>query len=268
MGGALIYTQDARIAPPDVDRWSVQCAVTSPPYFGRRRYGNDPGEIGQGDLHVYIRDIVSVFRVVASVLAPSGVGWLNIGDTAAGSGGAGGDYNAGGSKDGQPKYRQGRCTIETVDRDLFGDPVLWEIPDGQWCDVPGLVAMALRRDGWLVRGDITWNKEQRRPEDLNHVQRPGESSERIFMLTRSMDYRFDPAGLVEQGDVWSFKPGGDGPAHLAPFPDELARRCLLPCVVPGDLVFDPFAGSGTTLRVAESLGCRGVGCDLYAGSLL
>lgn len=262
------YQCDAREVPSGIGSGSVQCTVTSPPYFGRRAYGDDPSEIGRGDLHVYVKDIVQVFRGVARVLAHDGVAWLNIGDTASGSGGAGGDYNDGGSKDGKPKYRQGRCTVETADLDLFGGPILWVIPDGQWCDVPGLVAHALRRDGWLVRADIAWNKMQRRPEDLSHVRRPGESSERIFMLTRSMGYRFFPERLEETGDVWSFKPGGDGPSHLAPFPDELARRCILPCTEPGDLVFDPFSGSHTTCRVAEELGRRGVGCDLYAETIM
>ncbi|HRE00419.1 MAG TPA: site-specific DNA-methyltransferase, partial [Ilumatobacteraceae bacterium] len=59
--------------------------------------------------------------------------------------------------------------------------------------------------------------------------------------------------------------GGDGDPHLAPFPDELARRCILPTTLPGDVVFDPFSGSGTIVRVAESLGRIGIGTDIYAG---
>jgi hypothetical protein len=77
--------------------------------------------------------------------------------------------------------------------------------------------------------------------------------------------RFYPTALTETGSVWHFKPGGSGPAHLAPFPDELARRCILPSTLPGDIVLDPFHGSGTTARVAEAHGRRGIGVDLYAG---
>ena len=72
-----------------------------------------------------------------------------------------------------------------------------------------------------------------------------------------------PSALTETGSVWHFPPGGSGDPHLAPFPDELARRCILPTTLPGDVVFDPFAGSGTVPRVAHQLGRRGIGLELY-----
>jgi hypothetical protein len=77
--------------------------------------------------------------------------------------------------------------------------------------------------------------------------------------------RFFPSGLEETGSVWHFRPGGNGDSHLAPFPDELARRCILPTTLPGDVVLDPFSGSGTVPRVAAELGRRGIGIELYAG---
>jgi hypothetical protein len=81
---------------------------------------------------------------------------------------------------------------------------------------------------------------------------------------------FDPAGLVEAGDVWHFPPvrGQAGRGHAAPFPDELARRCILPSTRRGDLVVDPFHGSGTTGRVAGLLGRRYAGCDLYVAPVV
>jgi hypothetical protein len=77
---------------------------------------------------------------------------------------------------------------------------------------------------------------------------------------------FDAAGLVEAGDVWHFPPVRvqAGRGHAAPFPDELARRCILPSTRRGDLVVDPFHGSGTTGRVARQLGRRYAGADLCA----
>jgi len=85
------------------------------------------------------------------------------------------------------------------------------------------------------------------------------------MLTRSMGYRFHHDRLVQPGDVCHFPPGSSGPAHEAPFPDELVRRCLTPSTDPGDLVLDPFCGSSTTIRVSRACGRRAVGLDLYAG---
>jgi len=259
----VIVAADARTIP--IATGTVQAVITSPPYWGRRSYGDDTRELGTEDLHTYIATLAGVFDEVARVLRPDGVAWLNIGDTAAGSGGAGGDYNDGGGKASKRKYRQGRPTIATGDVDLLGDPVTVEMARQSWCDVPGQVGLELRRRGWLVRSTIVWDKGRRRPEPLGHVRRPGEASERILMLTRSMGYRFHHERLVEPGDVWHFPPGSSGPAHEAPFPDELVRRCLTPSTDPGDLVLDPFCGSSTTIRVSRACGRRAVGLDLYAG---
>ena len=83
------------------------------------------------------------------------------------------------------------------------------------------------------------------------------------MLVKQRQYRFFPERLEERGDVWHFPPSQSRRAHLAPFPEELPRRCILVSTEEGDLVYDPFVGSGTTVRVAEKLGRVGVGLDLY-----
>lgn len=239
---------------------SFAACVTSPPYWGLRRYGESEDEIGTGSLSDYIDDITLVGHGVARLLDDRGVWWLNIGDTSSGSGGAGGDYNPGGRMEGRPKYRQGQT----------------EISPGQQALVPWRVAIALQERGWLVRQVITWAKMTKdggrnrvRPEDPRHVRRPLFSSEVIFMLTKSMDHRFCPREKeeVEWGNVWHFPPAKNT-GHLAPFPDELVRRCLL-LTFPDDemietnWVLDPFSGSGTTMRVASGLGLSAMGVDLY-----
>lgn len=252
----------------ELDPGSVQAIVTSPPYWGRRRYGDDPAELGREDLIEYVRRLTLIFRRLRPALSIDGLLWVNIGDTAAGSGGAGGDHSTG-SKRHMPKYRQGspRALFPVRDEGLFPE---WrvmeaELRGGNWCLVPWLLAWHLQGDGWLLRKTIVWDKGRRRPEDLAHVRRPGEAHEYVLMLARSRSYKWRPGGLVEPGDVWHFAPGSTvGAAHFAPFPDELAERCILPSTDPGELVFDPFAGSGTVPRVAERLGRRGLGVDLYA----
>lgn len=249
MHSSMSLRADARCVP--MRTGAVQCVVTSPPYFGLRCYGDDEREIGRADLAEYIEGIRQAAGEVWRILDERGLFWLNLGDTASGSGGAGGDYNEGGSKAGKPKYRQGDTGA---------------IPPMSWCSVPHRVVHALVDDGWLLRADICWDKGVIRAEDVNHVRRPRLEKEPIFMLAKSRNHRYYPEGEVEPGNVWRFPPArGKKKNSLAPFPDELARRCILVSTHPDDVVADVFNGSGTTTRVAAELGRRGIGTDLYEG---
>lgn len=260
----LIRADARRIPLPDN---SVQTVVTSPPYLRQRVYGDSPLEGGREEtLEEYVLWLAGVFDEYRRVLHPSGHAWLNIGDKANGSGGAGGDWSRS-RPDSDLAARQQR------DRGpgKFLDPAYQE---ASYLDVPGAVVAELIRRGWRLRMPVVWDKGRQAPESLHHVKRPRFQHEMIYLLSPSPrparkkerpPARFYPSLLEETGSVWRFPPGGSGPAHLAPFPDELARRCILPTTLPGDLVLDGFHGSGTTVRVAEELGRRGVGLDLYAG---
>jgi site-specific DNA-methyltransferase (cytosine-N4-specific) len=232
---------------------SVQCVVTSPPYLGQRVYGEDSREMGAEDtLADYISGLLLVAEEIRRILRPDGLLWLNLGDKANRSGGAGGDYGQGGDKSGRPKYGK------------FYDRLY---APGQFLDVPGKTLTALQLKGWRLRQYVIWNKDQESREDLKHVRRPRTSHEVILMLAptkeRSKAY---PERLPETGSVWTFPTArSERKGHQAPFPDELARRCVLASTDPGDLVLDPFVGSGTTTRVAQSLRRRAIGVDLYTG---
>lgn len=225
---------------------TVQAIVTSPPYFGLRRYGYSPLEIGAGTLDQYVDDMRKVGERLWHVLKDDGLFWLNIGDTAVGSGGAGGDYNRGGSKEGRPRWRQGETGLNGP----------------QWSLVPSKVAIGLQEDGWLVRSWIVWDKRGLRPEDEKHVRRPLVAHEVILMLAKQRSYKYFPGENPDKGDVWRFRPASRS-SFLAPFPEDLPERCIRMSTEPGDLVLDPFVGSGTTLRVAKRLGRDSVGLDLY-----
>lgn len=224
---------------------SASCIVTSPPYWGRRCYTGAIDEVGLGDFDRYLEDLLEVFEAAARVLHPEGLLWLNIGDTAAGSGGSGGDYRPGGRYADRPRYRQGRPPVRK----------------GQWASVPHRIVHALQDTGWLLRSEVVWDKGIRRPESLEHVRRPGESHEMVFMCARSAGYRFEAGKLREPGSVWRIAPDRSGSGHQAPMPLELAERCILPSGAPG-FVLDPFAGSGTTLLAARRLGRSAVGIDI------
>lgn len=244
----MILRADARSIP--LKSASIHTIVTSPPYFGLRSYGDDTREMGRADVTDYLNDLRLCAVEWHRLLDDGGVLWLNVGDTAAGSGGAGGDYNRNGNKDGKPKWKQGK-----TDR----------LPM-QWLNMPHRVVEVFVECGWLYRSCITWDKGRLRPEDLRHARRPGVSSEFIVMLAKTRNHRFNADALVERGNVWHFPPAR-GRNHLAPFPMELPARCIPLTTTVGQTVLDPFAGSGTTIEVAEGLGRYGVGCDLYDWSL-
>lgn len=255
---------DARNIPWLPDN-TIDCVVTSTAYFAKRRYGNDPGEMGQGTLDEFIKECVELGTEMYRVMKPDALFWWNIGDTWSGSGGAGGDHNKGSSKgpgtgmDGIVKYK--------------GSGTRTGIARMQACLVPWRLAVALQEAGlFLVRSPIIWDKGQIKPEDPNHVRRPRFQYETILMLAKSTNHRYfheREAGFLpqaESGDVWHF-PIYRGP-RIGPavFPAELPRRCILLSTEPGDIVLDPCMGSGQTGKVAKVLGRDWVGVDLYAGT--
>lgn len=256
-----IIQGDARRIPlPD---GCVDVVVTSPPYLKQRVYGrDDTAELGREETAAeYVRNLADVFDELRRVMKPgTSSAWLNLGDKANNSGGAGGDW----AKANRPAAEAGGGPGR------FRDAAF---PESSYLDVPALVVQELMRRGWRLRLPIVWDKGRESPESLRHVRRPRWSHEMIYLLTpwertRRADARrpkWYPSGLIETGSVWHFPPGGSGDAHLAPFPDELARRCILPTTLPGDVVLDPFSGSHTTARVADRLGRHGIGIELYHG---
>lgn len=233
-----------------------QAVVTSPPYWGLRRMGDSDHEIGIEPMERYVQNMAELAAQVYHVTDEGATWWLNLGDTFAGSGGAGGDYTKGGRKN-QPLWKQG-------DTHLNGP---------QQCLIPWRVAIAIQEwTDWHVRKVITWDQAKRRPESLTHVRRPLVQSEQLFMLTKGNQNRWywdaDMDGAeVCKGDVWTIsiprKKRTPGQKHIPPFPEELVRRCLQLSTQPGDRVLDPFAGTGTTLRVADDMGREGYGMDIY-----
>ena len=164
--------------------------------------------------------------------------------------------------------------------------------------IPWRVAFALRADGWYLRSDIIWNKTNPMPESV--TDRPTKSHEYLFLLTKSPRYFYDaeaieePASWERWGDqtekkahtgkaahlggktigelpirdkknkrsVWTITTQPYSEAHFATFPEKLVEPCILAGSREGDVVLDPFVGSGTTLRVAKNGNRIGVGMDI------
>jgi|TARA_Y100000034_G_scaffold135944_1_gene209921 DNA modification methylase len=265
----------------------VNCIVTSPPYYSLRDYQHKK-QIGlEATPELYVNNLVKIFKEIKRVLKKNGTVWLNLGDTYADS-----DFDPG--------------KIKLKPKDLMG--------------VPWKVAFALQKDGWYLRSDIIWQKNNSMPEPVK--DRPTRSHEYIFLLSKSAKYYYDADAIKEPSltyenrdyaivrnrtknynsklnkirnikgnidkngvtrttaglnlksnaektsafknkrDVWNINTKPYKEAHFAVFPEEIPMNCIKAGSKPGDIIFDPFVGSGTTLLVAQKLGRKSIGIDI------
>lgn len=170
---------------------SVNCCVTSPPYFGLRDYGHD-GQIGMEETpDAYVAKIVEVFTEVKRVLKKDGTLWLNLGDSYAGSGqGRNGDGLIGKLSD---KQQSNSGTAIGLLRHKLGK--IESIKPKDLIGIPWMVAFALRSAGWYLRQDIIWAKKNCMPESV--TDRCTKSHEYIFMLSKSAKYYYDQEAIKE-----------------------------------------------------------------------
>lgn len=239
---------------------SVQICVTSPPYWQLRDYG-EVGQLGsEATPEQFVDSLVKVFQEVRRVLRPDGTLWLNLGDTYCGGGGycPSAPSNQAGSK--QSTNRGVKAKSRPIPpgfkaRDLVG--------------LPWMAAMALRADGWYLRGDIIWDKPNGMPEKV--ANRPTRCHEYLFLLSKEKSYYYSAEAVQEEAigggkrnrrSIWRIPQKAYPRAHFAVFPEELVTLCLMAGSKPGDMVLDPFSGSGTTGAVAVGLQREFIGIDL------
>ena len=240
-----ILVGDCKDVLREIETRSVQCCVTSPPYWGLRDYDNDAQIGAEPSPTEYVANLVEVFHEVRRTMADDGALWLNLGDGYARNGGTG--------KSG-PNARVGN-TKKLIQRRNGKVPDVWGLKDRDLMGMPWRVAFALQEDGWILRSKITWIKKAPMPESVRN--RPSNATEAIFLFSKTPDYYYNPAALVDTDDnganYWMLGPDSGGAPHPAVFPRELARRCVLLGSREGDVVLDPFSGSGTTGVVAAEL---------------
>ena len=286
--GVVFYHGDCAQTLKYLPEQSVNCCVTSPPYFGLRDYGVD-GQIGlEQTPDEYVAKLVEVFREVRRVLRDDGTLWLNLGDSYCGSGGAGNQFKPGGIA------AQGVQAPSTWKE--FNTKVVTQRIDGlkpkDLIGIPWRVAFALQADGWYLRQDIIWHKPNPMPESVK--DRCTKAHEYIFLLSKSGRYYFDSEAMKEPAtyagqmrggstnryeqnsagmdckiydtrnkrSVWSVQVRPYKGAHFATFPPSLIEPCILAGAPKGGSVLDPFLGSGTTAEVAKNFGRTFVGCEL------
>lgn len=274
-------------------RWAAegvraQMCVTSPPYFGLRNYGHE-GQLGlEQTPDQYVAAMVEVFRCVWDVLADGGTLWLNIGDSYARTGGTDRKVSA------SAKVGSTRNTMEQIGDRTQRAPT--GLKDKDLIGIPWRLAFALQADGWYLRQDIIWHKPNPMPESVR--DRCTKAHEYVFLLSKSERYFFDGEAMredavkgaagstfntgktaahqmgrssaaerVEDGkrnrrSVWTVATRPYKGAHFATFPPALIEPCILAGSRPGDIVLDPFMGSGTTAAVALQHGRQYLGCEL------
>ena len=180
-----IYCGDALETLQKFPKESVNCIVTSPPYYGLRNYGVD-GQIGLEDTpEKYIQRLTDVFMECRRVLKNDGTMWVVIGDSYAGSGRGIGDINKKGEK--QPKASYTGEFLKPYKLNGYKNKDLMGIP---WA-----LAFALRADGWYLRQDIIWHKPNPMPESV--LDRCTKAHEYVFLFSKSPKYYFDHTAMLE-----------------------------------------------------------------------
>lgn len=309
--GIVLLHGDCRDILPQLKPESIQCCVTSPPYWGLRDYGKDD-QIGlECSPEKYVSELDEIFSHVNKLLKTDGTLWLNLGDSYAhpNTGGNG----ATGGRD--------KSTLQSKMPPVNTTPVKKNMPKNlkpkDLIGIPWRVAFALQAAGWYLRSDIIWHKPNPMPESV--TDRPTKTHEYLFLMSKSAKYYYDheaikepqqeyernrrlkeqAKGLDRKYDIASEGKTGQQPqsesgavkslkrrhelavegtrnkrsvwtvatkpypgAHFAVFPPELIEPCILAGTKEGDIVIDPFNGSGTVGHVCKKHKRRYIGIEL------
>lgn len=282
-----VYFGDCRISMRQIQKDGIkaQTCITSPPYYGLRDYGVN-GQIGNEQTpKEFIDNLVEVFACVWDVLEDDGTLWVNLGDSyynyrpGKGQRVVANSIASQKASEFEHSAKRGNKLEGYKEKDLMGMP--WRL------------AFALQDFGWTLRQDIIWHKPNPMPESVK--DRCTKSHEYIFLLSKKPHYFFDSDAINEPAiyagddrgsrndsrrgteansmsgkngetrnkrDVWSINTKPYKGAHFAVYPEELVEPMILAGSRVGDIVLDPFFGSGTTGQVAQNLGRKWIGCEL------
>ena len=260
----MLYRGDAGAILALLPSSSVDCIVTSPPYYGQRDYGV-PEQLGlEAHPQAFIDRLVAVFAEARRVLKPTGSLWVNLGDT----------YWSGKGQPGGPDLKQrNRRFLRPQDR---AGQRPWCAPK-QLLLIPHRFAIAMQDAGWIVRNDNVWHKANPTPDPVD--DRSAAAHEYMFHFVQQRHYYYDHQAVAvpSQGEratkapssVWTIQLPPNFKKHIAVFPEILVRIPILATLPPAGVLLDPFCGSGTALNyaVAQGGGRRAIGIDISEGSL-
>jgi len=269
---------------------SIDCVITSPPYWGLRDYGVD-GQIGlEETFYTYLEQLLEIFDEVYRVLKPSGTCWVNLGDTYGGSG-------AGTTKNVDiEKYKQnakesyilpgGKAKSSKLRNTKYNKSLLM---------IPERFAIGMIERGWILRNQIIWHKPNAMPESVK--DRFTVDFEKIFFFVKQKKYYFEQikepnkdkyegrrgktirrnklqSAMRTEGfqdyygkgrnkrTVWSINTKTFKGAHFAVFPTEIPETCIKAGSNEDNVILDIFMGAGTTAVACEKLNRRWIGVEL------
>ena len=283
----LVLFGDCRETLPAFIDEARMC-VTSPPYYGLRDYGGEASQIGmEQSPEEYIQQLVEVFRLVRDNLTDDGTLWVNIGDSYY-------NYRSDGN---YPKQTVSKTRQDLPTKTPVRGNKLEGLKSKDLIGIPWMHAFALRADGWYLRQDIIWHKPNPMPESVK--DRCTKAHEYIFLLSKNKNYYYNNEAIKEPAKDWGTRDRSNGKyhnpgsglvphsgltksyerknkrsvwsvtkkpykgAHFATFPPDLIEPCILAGSEPGDIILDPFMGSGTTAMVAKQHGRYYMGCELH-----
>jgi len=271
----------------DLEDNSIDCVVSSPPYFGLRDYGNENQMGLEKHYKDYIQNTVNLFRLMKPKLKDTATIWWNVGDSYY-------NYRPTKNKDNlykSPDYHKQTISNSRQDLPTKGSKrgiVFEDIKEKDLMMIPNRVAIALQEDGWYVRSEIIWHKPNPMPESVR--DRPTSCHEKIWLITKNKSYYYDHEAIKEEAktapvlrnkmaegyqadypngkrfsegervwgagkknkrNVWSITTKPFKGAHFATFPPDLVEPCILAGCPENGTVLDPFGGSGTTGVVAH-----------------
>lgn len=276
----------------DLEDNSIDCVVSSPPYFGLRDYGVE-GQFGlEKTYQEYLKNTVKVFETFKPKLKDTATIWWNVGDT----------YAMSSMRGKNSLFRsidQSKSGIRNVKRSI---PIGLKAKDLMM--IPNRVAIALQEVGWYIRSEIIWHKPNPMPESVR--DRPTSAHEKIWLVTKSKNYYYDSNSIKEplssnsvkrltqpnlikqlgskrgnggmksngnmkavgeltkrnKRNVWTVTTKPFKEAHFATFPPDLIEPCIKAGCPKDGIVLDPFGGSGTTGLVCKKLGRKAILIEL------
>ena len=278
----------------------AQCCITSPPYWNLRDYGV-AGQIGSEKTPAeFVETMVEVFDLVHKVLADDGVLWLNLGDTSDGNKGILGmpwrvafALQASGwilrqdiiwsKPNPMPESVKDRCTKSHeyvfmmtknpryyYDADAIKEPAIYFDDDRKGRakeshksnpDERRNGIRVPRPTGWATEGPhtaIAHNRPASTDKQSGHSRRHAGFNDRWDAMENSGQ----GSDMRNKRSVWTVSPQPYSEAHFAVFPEKLIEPMVLASSRPGDVVLDPFLGSGTVAKVAQRFGRQWIGCEL------